>query len=88
MIEAHNAKNLSWTVGVNKFSDWSKEEYRRILNWPKNHGSDGNCTIVKPDTRSDFTEEEDEEYEFINPKKYCQNFTYFGNGSIVTSVKD
>lgn len=30
-IEEHNAKGLSWTLGVNEFSDWTPEEYSKLL---------------------------------------------------------
>jgi len=30
-VEEHNAKGLSWTYGINKFSDWTHEEYQRLL---------------------------------------------------------
>jgi len=30
-IKEHNAKGLSYTLGVNKFADWTDEEYNRLL---------------------------------------------------------
>lgn len=30
-VKAHNAKGLSWTYGINKFSDWTDEEYQVLL---------------------------------------------------------
>jgi hypothetical protein len=30
-VEKHNAKGLSWTVGINQFSDWTDAEYNRLL---------------------------------------------------------
>jgi len=31
IIREHNAKNLSWTLGTNQFSDWTQEEFRKIM---------------------------------------------------------
>lgn len=33
IINEHNAKGLSWTLGVNQFSDWTREEYKAILGY-------------------------------------------------------
>eukprot|EP00344_Euplotes_crassus_P000766 CAMPEP_0196999252 /NCGR_PEP_ID=MMETSP1380-20130617/4468_1 /TAXON_ID=5936 /ORGANISM="Euplotes crassus, Strain CT5" /LENGTH=334 /DNA_ID=CAMNT_0042416113 /DNA_START=26 /DNA_END=1030 /DNA_ORIENTATION=- len=30
-VEEHNAKGLSWTYALNEFSDWTDEEYQRLL---------------------------------------------------------
>mmetsp|Transcript_2862 Transcript_2862/g.3343 ORF Transcript_2862/g.3343 Transcript_2862/m.3343 type:complete len:339 (+) Transcript_2862:22-1038(+) len=30
-VNEHNAKGLSWTFGINKFSDWTDEEYQKLL---------------------------------------------------------
>lgn len=30
-IDEHNAKGLSWTLGVNEYTDWTNEEYSRLL---------------------------------------------------------
>lgn len=35
-IEARNAMDLPYKLGLNKFADWSKEEYRRLLGYKKN----------------------------------------------------
>lgn len=32
-IEEHNAKGLSWTYGVNEYTDWTDEEYQRLLGY-------------------------------------------------------
>jgi len=34
-INAHNAKGLSWTNGVNEFTDWTDEEYKTMLGYGK-----------------------------------------------------
>jgi len=31
IIREHNAKNLSWTLGTNQFSDWTTEEFQKIM---------------------------------------------------------
>ena len=31
IIDAHNAQDSTFTMGVNKFADWTTEEYKRIL---------------------------------------------------------
>ena len=31
IINEHNAKGKSWTLGVNQFSDWTREEYKSML---------------------------------------------------------
>jgi C1A family cysteine protease len=33
VINAHNAKGKSYTMGVNAFTDWTKEEYKRMLGY-------------------------------------------------------
>jgi len=33
----HNAKGLSYTIGVNKFSDWTDEEFKSMLGYRKNN---------------------------------------------------
>lgn len=30
-IQEHNAKGLSWTLGVNEYTDWTDEEYSKLL---------------------------------------------------------
>ncbi len=30
-VEEHNAKGLSWTLAINKFADWTDEEYNQLL---------------------------------------------------------
>ncbi|CAI2372128.1 unnamed protein product [Moneuplotes crassus] len=30
-INEHNAKGLSWTLGTNEFTDWTDEEYKKLL---------------------------------------------------------
>lgn len=34
-INKHNAEGKSFTLGVNKFSDWTDEEYRTLLGYKK-----------------------------------------------------
>ena len=38
-VNEHNASGKSWTLGINKFSDWTKEEYKRMLGFrsTRNH---------------------------------------------------
>lgn len=31
IINAHNAKGLSWTLGINEFTDWTDAEYKSML---------------------------------------------------------
>lgn len=40
-VEEHNAKGLSWTLGVNEYSDWTNEEYSQLLGLKnfRNHNS-------------------------------------------------
>lgn len=33
VINEHNAKGKSWTMGVNDFTDWTDEEYKRMLGY-------------------------------------------------------
>jgi len=33
IINEHNAKGKSWTMGVNEFSDWTNEEYKQLLGY-------------------------------------------------------
>lgn len=33
IIAEHNAKGKSWTLGVNEFADWTKEEYKKLLGY-------------------------------------------------------
>ena len=33
IINEHNAKGKSWTMGVNPFTDWTNEEYKRMLGY-------------------------------------------------------
>jgi len=30
-VEDINSQNLSWKAGINKFSDWTKEEFQYVL---------------------------------------------------------
>ena len=39
-IEAHNAKGLSWKMGVNPFTDWTDEEYKAMLGYRAGHASE------------------------------------------------
>jgi len=38
-IAEHNAQNGSFVLGHNKFSDWTHEEYKRLLGFKKNQRS-------------------------------------------------
>ena len=33
IVNEHNAKGKSWTLGINDFSDWTNEEYKRMLGY-------------------------------------------------------
>jgi C1A family cysteine protease len=33
IVEEHNAKGKSWTLGVNEFSDWTDAEYKQMLGY-------------------------------------------------------
>ena len=38
-IDARNSQNgLTYRLGVNKFADWTKEEYRTLLKYKKQSG--------------------------------------------------
>jgi C1A family cysteine protease len=52
IIEAHNAKGLSWWMGTNQFTDWTKEEYKRMLGYKKAFKSDEETHHIRdmPDT--------------------------------------
>jgi len=42
IINNHNAQGKSWTLGVNEFSDWTHEEYKKMLGFrsTKNHAAE------------------------------------------------
>lgn len=46
-IEEHNAKGKSWTLGVNEYSDWTDEEYGRLLGLKNSHGQNSNLPLFK-----------------------------------------
>lgn len=46
-VEEHNAKGLSWTYAINKFSDWTEEEYQRLLGLKKMRNSNSNLPIIQ-----------------------------------------
>ena len=45
-IEEHNAKGLSWTLGVNQFSDWTDEEYGRLLGLKGRQGQNSALPVL------------------------------------------
>lgn len=51
-IKEHNAKNLSWTMGVNKFADLTGDEFKSIVSSPIRHKKSkslrGNTSMVMP----------------------------------------
>jgi xylem cysteine proteinase len=46
-IEEFNAKGKSWTLGVNQFSDWTKEEYKQLLGYKRNIKNDFTESMIK-----------------------------------------
>lgn len=38
-LEKINAENVNFTVGINKFSDWTQEEIKRINGWREPEGA-------------------------------------------------
>lgn len=40
IINEHNAKGLSWTMGTNQFTDFTKEEYKKMLGYKKSASSE------------------------------------------------
>ena len=53
-VEAHNSQNLSWTIGVNEFADWTAEERKRLTGTKVEMKKEWN--ITKLDT-SDLADE-------------------------------
>ena len=49
-INEHNASGKSWTVGLNKFADWTDEEYSRLLGLKNTQGMNSNLPLFKPKT--------------------------------------
>ena len=47
IINDHNAKGLSWTLGVNQFSDWTREEYKALLGYKPHTKNPEASTAVK-----------------------------------------
>lgn len=43
LINEHNAKGLSWFLAVNEFTDWTDEEYKKMLGY-KNHAANDQQT--------------------------------------------
>ena len=39
IVNEHNSQGKSWTLGINKFSDWTKEEYKRLLGFKSNRAT-------------------------------------------------
>ena len=52
LIDAHNAQESTYTLGINKFADWTEEEYKRLLGY--NHYP-FNCedTVCKSPTKKE-----------------------------------
>lgn len=56
VINEHNAKGKSWTMGLNQFSDWTKEEYKSMLGYKRHNNVKNdkikdwpvNCPTVDP----------------------------------------
>lgn len=47
VIEEHNAKGKSWTMGLNEFSDWTKEEYKRMLGYkPRTRNTENSANMM------------------------------------------
>jgi len=53
-VEAHNAKGLSWTYGINEFSDWTDEEYNRLLGLKNVGNMNANLPVAKFPRSSDY----------------------------------
>lgn len=53
-IEEHNAKNLSWTFGINEFSDWTDEEYSRLLGLKNFRNANSNLPVITLPKANDY----------------------------------
>lgn len=51
--EEHNAKGLSWTLGTNQFSDWTNEEYSRLLGLKNFRNANSNLPTLKTERGTD-----------------------------------
>eukprot|EP00345_Euplotes_harpa_P016223 CAMPEP_0168341208 /NCGR_PEP_ID=MMETSP0213-20121227/14533_1 /TAXON_ID=151035 /ORGANISM="Euplotes harpa, Strain FSP1.4" /LENGTH=314 /DNA_ID=CAMNT_0008347613 /DNA_START=64 /DNA_END=1008 /DNA_ORIENTATION=- len=47
IINEHNAKGLSWTLGVNEFSDWTREEYKQMLGYKSQTRNSATASVLK-----------------------------------------
>jgi hypothetical protein len=47
IINEHNAKGLSWTLGVNEFTDWTDEEYKKLLGLRASEGQNSALPIMQ-----------------------------------------
>jgi len=59
MVEKHNSENHNYTMAINKFSDWTKEEFNKLLGVPpQGKRFEGKkIEIVKTPDRVDFRED-------------------------------
>ena len=63
-VQKHNAKGLSWTIGINKFSDWTDQEYSRLLGLKNSAGQNTDLPVFKSNLKK--TDKNDASIDYRN----------------------
>ena len=53
-VEEHNAEGHNYTVGHNQFSDWSHDEYKRLLGYKGGARPEGHTVTIYDESANDM----------------------------------